>query len=127
MLISPATQAALPTAAGIGFLAYIAALPAEVVMGAFAGSVIFLLGSKNKTTWQWLISFVIAFMTGLLGSTLIAEICGGILALIHITVSVPHGLGAVMAAACTINIVSMFRDNPSLFISRLKREDGENE
>lgn len=127
MLVSHATQEALPPAAGIGYLAFIASLPPEVVMGAFAGSVIFLLGSKNKTTMQWLVLFLLAFLTGIIGSTLVAEICGGLLGLIRITVSVPHGIGAIVAAACTINIVSLFRDNPAFFFSRFfqKKEDGD--
>lgn len=125
MIVSQATQEALPTAAGIGYLAFIASLPPEVVMGAFAGSVIFLLGSKNKTTIQWLLLFVLAFLTGILGSTLVAEICGGFLGLIKIPVSVPNGIGAIIAAACTINIVSWFRDNPAFFFSRKKNEEGD--
>ena len=114
-------QEAIPYAAGATYAAFLTQMPPDVVLGAFAGSVIFLLGVNNKPKWQWLIYFLIAFLAGLLGAKPITNICEGALALAHIKVNLSYGLAAMFAAACTINVISWFRDNPSVFLQRLKK------
>lgn len=112
---------ALPYAAGATYVAFLSNMPPDVVLGAFAGSVIFLLGVNNKPKWQWLIYFLIAFLAGLLGGKPVASIGEGMLALVGIKAQLSHGLGAMFAAACTINVISWFRDNPSVLLQRLKK------
>ena len=107
---------AVPYAAGATYVAFLSQMPPDVVLGAFAGSVIFLLGVNNKPKWQWVLYFLIAFLAGLLGAKPVAGIGEGMLGLVGIKVQLSLGLGAMFAAACTINVISWFRDNPSVFI-----------
>lgn len=120
MSVSHVSQAqdALPTAVGVTFLTFLTSMPPEVILGSFAGSVIFLLGAANKPKWQWLLYFIVAFIAGLLGAKPIADVIGGLLGLAHIPLSVPQGLGALFSAACTINVVAWFRDNPAYLWTR---------
>lgn len=117
-----ATQEALPTAVGVAYLSFMTSLPPEVVLGAFTGSVIFLLGIQNKPKWQWLLYFSLAFIAGLLGANIIAQIAEGLLNILRIKVEFPLGLGAMVSAACTVNVISWFRDNPAFFFTRKKGE-----
>lgn len=116
MAMSNISQEALPTAVGVTYLTYMTALPPEIVLGSFAGSVIFLLGTNNKPKWQWLVYFLIAFLTGVLGGSTVTDIGEALLGLVGIRVQLSAGIGALFAAACTINFVSWFRDNPSVLI-----------
>lgn len=109
----------VPYAAGATYVAFIAQMPPAVVLGAFAGAVVFLLGVNNKPKWQWLVYFLIAFLAGLLGAEPLTNIGEAMLAFIGLHVKLSHGLGAMFAAACTINIVSWFRDNPTVLLQRL--------
>lgn len=118
MNMSQLNQEVMPTVVGVTFLSYLAAVPPGVILGAFAGSVIFLLGSTNKPKWQWLLYFTVAFLTGLLGAQTVAEVSTGLLSFVHITSEVPQGFGAIMAAACTINTLGWLRDNPGFFWTR---------
>lgn len=118
MSVSSASQEALPTAVGVTYLMFLTSLPPDAVLGSFAGSVIFLLGTTNKPKWQWLLYFIVAFLAGLLGGKVMADVASGLLSLAHIPVEVPGGLGAMVSAACTINVISWFRDNPAFFWTR---------
>lgn len=111
-------QEAVPVALGITYLTFVAALAPEVVLGAFAGSVIFLLGATNKPKWQWVLYFIVAFLAGLLGAKTVAGIAQEALAIVRLTVEVPQGFGALLAAACTINTLGWFRDHPAFFWTR---------
>lgn len=123
-VISNTSQELLPTAVGMTYVAFLTSIPPEVVLGAFAGSVVFLLGVADKPKWQWLLYFTIAFIAGLLGAKAIADITGGLLAIVSIHASLPIGLGALLSAACTINLVSWLRDNPTFFFRKPTKEPG---
>ena len=115
-------QEALPYAAGATYVAFIAQMPPAVVLGAFAGAVVFLLGVNNKPKWQWLVYFLIAFLAGLLGAEPVTNIGEAMLALVGLKAKLSHGLGAMFAAACTINVISWFRDNPTVLLQRLNKK-----
>ena len=117
-VISTTSQEPLPTAVGLTYAAFLTNLPPEVVLGAFAGSVIFLLGVANKPKWQWLLYFMIAFIAGLLGAQALSNISSGILGIVGIHAELPVGFGAMISAACTINVISWFRDNPTFFLRK---------
>ena len=122
MSVSIIPSEALPYAVGAAsYTAFFTQTPPSIVLGAFAGSVIFLLGVQNKPKWQWLVYFLIAFLAGLLGATPVAAIFKGLMALVHIDVDFPHGLGAMFSAACTINVIIWFRDNPAVLLQRFKK------
>jgi hypothetical protein len=105
------TQEALPQAFGLTYMAFLASMPPEVVLGAFTGSIVFLLGVSNKPKWQWMLYFALAFMSGLLGAGMMSSVIAGILGLIHIKVAVPPGMGALISASCVVNILVWVRDN----------------
>lgn len=124
MNVIPNNEAVLPVVVGgASYLAFLVEFPPGVVIGAFAGSVIFLLGSTAKPKWQWLLYFLVAFLAGLLGSSLVADVLKSLLGIVHVTTIVRPGFGAMLAAACTINIIGWLRDNPGFFWTR-KQKDG---
>lgn len=118
MSITPVANESLPTAVGVSYLAFLSSFPPEHVLGAFTGSVIFLLGVTNKPKWTWLMYFIVAFVAGLLGAQLTAEMVNGALHLLHIETSIHEGFGALFAAACTINVIGWLRDHPGFFWTR---------
>lgn len=118
MNVTQLNQEAIPVAVGVTYMAYLTAIPPEAVLGAFTGSVIFLLGAKGKSRWLWLLYFVVAFFSGLLGGHTVAGIATQGLGIIRINADVPEGFGALLAAACTINTLGWFRDNPAFFWTR---------
>ena len=111
MAVNTVSQDALPHAFGLTYLAFLSSMPPEVVLGAFAGSVVYLLGVSNKPKWQWMLYFTLAFMAGLLGAEMMASIISCLLGLIHLKATVPLGMGALISASCVINILVWFRDN----------------
>lgn len=112
-------EAAVPAAMfGTTYMSFISNLPPDIVMGAFTGAVVFLLGAKDKPKWMWLIFFLVAFMVGVLGADSVAGILSGSLAIIAIPVTVPNGFGALLSAACAINFISWIRDNPVFFLKQ---------
>jgi hypothetical protein len=111
-------QEMLPAAAGVTYLTFLSSMPPDMVLGAFAGSVIFLLGVNNKPKWQWLVYFLIAFLAGLLGAQPVADIGEAMLGIVGIHVELSRGLGAMFSAACTINVISWFRDNATVLLKK---------
>ncbi|WP_199097213.1 putative holin [Dyella sp. ASV21] len=118
MNVNEMNQEAVPVAVGITYLTFLSALAPEVVLGAFAGSVIFLLGATNKPKWQWVLYFIVAFLVGLLGAHTVAKVVSELLSMVRITAEVPEGFGALIAAACIINMLGWFRDNPTYLWTR---------
>ena len=115
---------AVVAATGVTLLSFFTGIPPEITLGAFSGSVIFLLGNTSKPKWQWLLLFVVAFLAGILGAEPSAAIAGGLLSLVHISVNIPLGMGALASAACTINFVGWLRDNGAAkFFGKKKTED----
>lgn len=110
-------------AVGATYVAFLSQMPPEVVLGSFTGAVIFLLGVKDKPKWQWMLLFTVAFMAGLLGGKGISDLIEAMLNLVKIQVRVPHGMGAMMSASCTISFISWIRDNPTYFFRKAKKEE----
>lgn len=111
-------QEPLQLAVGVTWVTFLTQHPPEVVLGAFTGAVIFLLGSANKPKWQWLLFFTVAFLCGVLGAKPIGELVSGAVGLIGIKIAVPMGLGAMVAASCVINVIVWLRDNPTAFLAK---------
>lgn len=110
-------------AVGATYLGFLAQLPPEVVLGSFTGAIIYLLGATHKPKWMWMLLFTVAFMAGLLGGPTISSVVSAGLKLVGIQlVLVPPGMGAMISAACVVNVLIWVRDNPSYFF-RKKQED----
>lgn len=114
-------QEAMPYAFGATYVAFLAQLPPDLVLGSFTGAVIFLLGVKEKPKWQWMALFTVALMAGLLGGENVAEIASGAIALVGIKVNVPKGMGAMLSASCTVSVLGWLRDNPTFFLKKKER------
>lgn len=114
-------------AVGVTYVSFLSQHPPEVVLGAFMGSVIFLLGTTNKPKWQWVLLFTVALITGLIGANTVAEVLKAALGLIRLEVTNPLGLGAMLASSCVVNVVMWLRDNPAVLLRRYfgmgKKED----
>ena len=111
-------QEAMPYAFGATYVAFLAQMPPDLVLGAFTGAVIFLLGVKDKPKWQWMALFTVALLAGLLGGSTVADFATGAIALIKIQVAVPHSMGAMISASCTVSALSWLRDNPSFLFKK---------
>ena len=114
-------------AVGLTYVSFLSQQPPEVVLGAFTGSVIFLLGTSNKPKWQWLLLFTVALLVGLLGANTMAEIVQGVLGLFKLNITVPLGLGAMLSSSCVVNVVMWLRDNPSVLLRRYLGTSGKKE
>lgn len=125
MAISSTPHDVLPAATGITYVGFLAQLPPDLVLGAFTGSVIFLLGVTTKPKWQWVVLFTMAFMSGVLGGPTVSHIAAQALKIISIDVTFPSGMGAMLASATTINFLGWLRDNPTFFIKKMKKEGEE--
>lgn len=102
-------------------MAFLSSHPPEVVLGAFTGSIIFLLGITNKPKWQWLLLFTVALMAGLLGASTISSIGSAILQFVGLKKIVfPDGMGAMVSAATVVNVLIWLRDNPTFFLKKGK-------
>jgi hypothetical protein len=111
MAVQHATQEVLPYATGVTYLTFMSTMPPETVLGAFAGSIVFLLGVSNQPKWKWMLFFMVAFMAGLLGASGVAGIISGTFGLVGIKINAPLGMGSMVAAATTVNMISWLRDN----------------
>lgn len=119
-------QEALPAAAGITTVGLLTALPPDVVLGAFMGAVVFLLGTQQRPKWQWMVLFNISFVVGIMAGPMLSEIAAGGLKLIGIKgINVPKGLGAFVTSTCIVNAASWLRDNPTFFFKRKTSGDVE--
>lgn len=113
-------QEVLPIAAGITGATLMTSLPPHVVIGSFAGATLFLLGVKEKPKYQWVLLFNIAFFCGLIAGPTAAAILSQVLAMLHLTITIPQALGSTIAAACTVNMINWLRDNPTFFTKKDK-------
>lgn len=121
MSISTVARESLPAATGMTWLAFLTHQPPEVVLGAFTGAIVFLLGATNKPKWQWLLLFSVSLMVGLLGASTVASLGQAALNLIRLPdVVFPQGLSAMLSAACVVNVVIWLRDNPTFFLRKGK-------
>lgn len=100
-------------ATGAALLSHV---PVNMVFGAFAGATLYLVGRKDKPTWQWVLMFWMSFMAGLMGGAMVCQIVQGAFGLLKIKVTMPTGLGAMAAGALTVNAISYLRDNPKSLI-----------
>lgn len=115
-------QEAMPYAFGATYVAFLANMPPDLVLGSFTGAVIFLLGVKDKPVWQWMLLFSVALLAGLLCGPSVADIASGAIKLVGIKVTLPQGMGGMISASCTVSALSWLRDNPTYFFKKKERE-----
>lgn len=93
--------AALPATlvATIAALSVIPGINAAVVLGAFAGSVVFVLGADDIGTAKKLAYLVVAFIGGLLGAKFFTTI---MTALVFNQIAIDQGVGALVAGTLIV-------------------------
>ncbi|MBE1236329.1 hypothetical protein IHV25_01495 [Phaeovibrio sulfidiphilus] len=78
----------------------------DIALGAFAGSVLFVLSSRSYVWWKKILLFGLSCLVGLLGGTSTAIILDSVL---HVEGITP-GFGAVIASALAVRILmALFR------------------
>ncbi|MBI2382333.1 MAG: phage holin family protein [Gammaproteobacteria bacterium] len=79
-------------------------IEAAVILGAFAGAMVFVMASEDLTALKKLGFFVISFIAGCMGASLAAGILDGLL---PDKVEVSQGVGALVAAALSVRVLLM--------------------
>ncbi|MCL6262186.1 putative holin [Craterilacuibacter sp. RT1T] len=102
----------------VALLSMFPGVEAAVVLGAFAGAVVFVLSSSDLGLVAKAASFVVSFIAGCIGSGFMS---GLVAALTPQAVQVPEGVGALLAAALAVKLLLWLirkADNPEELIGR---------
>lgn len=115
-----------PITAGILLAALAATIPgvdASVVIGAFSGSVVFVLASNDLTNLRKVAYFMLSFTGGLLAAGMAAASLSALLAILPATIVVPNGVGAMLASAMVVKLLLwLISRDPSGVIDLLRRK-----
>lgn len=96
------TTSASATLAAIGVLSLFPGVPAESVLGAFAGAAVFILSSQELTLVRKALFFCVSFVSGILA----ASTASGLMAsALPKAVSVSPGVGAMVSAAVIVRLL----------------------
>lgn len=96
------TTSASATLATIGLIAVLPGISAEVVLGAFAGAIVFILSSAELGSWRRLVFFVASFVTGVLAAGTVGNV---LKALLPTAWSIAPGVCAMIAAAIVVRLL----------------------
>lgn len=112
------TQAAANTLTGMALASFLAGLPADVVLGAFAGAILFVVSVSEYSVKSRLILAVGSFTAGI---TMYKPAAGLILDWLPVTYDRgADAAGALIAAGCVVRILMMINNSSGI----LKRKGG---
>lgn len=101
-MAEPTLQGTLIVAAA--GLSVVPGLDTAMVLGAFAGSVVFVLADEDISTSKKLGYLTVAFISGLLLAGFVSSLLTAVLAkLIAVDLAINHGVGALLASTLTVN------------------------
>ena len=100
-----------------------ASAPADVLVGAFAGAVVYLLSNEPLSKTRLAAMFTVSFLIGIISANVVANIGTAVLALLGMTVPVSGGIGAFVSSAMTVNTAIWFNKKPSRLFNRKGEED----
>lgn len=84
-------------------LSVIPGLDAAMVLGAFAGSVVFVLADEDISTGKKIGYLIVAFIAGLLLAGSVSALLTALLAkIIAVELAINHGVGALLASTLTV-------------------------
>jgi glucan phosphoethanolaminetransferase (alkaline phosphatase superfamily) len=87
-------------------LSYWAGVPSGVIIGSFAGAVVYVLTNSDIPLFKRLSFFLISFVVGIIGAGYASKIIGAITsALTQSTIDVDHSVGALVASAVAIKLL----------------------
>lgn len=106
---------------GLAIMSLIPGMDAASVLGAFAGSLVFIVSAEELTSAKKVMLFVASFICGLL----LAEPAGSWLtAATPATVEVSQGVGALLSAAMAVKLLQdALRAAPGGWLSALRKGD----
>lgn len=106
-------------------LSVVPGLDTAMVLGAFAGSVVFVLADEDISTAKKIGYLIVAFIAGLLLAGFVSSLLTAVLAkIISVDLAINHGVGALLASTLTIKnlrwllardigqLVNIFRGTP---------------
>lgn len=115
--ISSSTAAG--TVTGLAVLSLLPGLDAEIVMGAFAGALIWICTTEELGILRRIALFVAAFLAGIYA----AGFCANLLAIIvPEAIAVPRAVGALIASAVTVRLLQfILRKSPDDLLDLFRR------
>lgn len=96
-------------------------IESAVVLGSFAGAVVFVLSSADLSPIAKAASFVVSFIAGCIGAGFMA---GMVSALTPQPVTVPEGVGALLAAALAVRLLMWLirkAEDPEALVGRVRK------
>lgn len=105
-----ALAAAAATATPVTLMAFFHNIPPDVLIGAFAGAVMFLLSSAPMSRIKLFGYFLISIVAGILSAEAVAKILTATLSLVMLQVDVSNSVGALFGAASAINIILVVKN-----------------
>lgn len=117
------TESLATAAAQVTIISLFANTPADVLVGAFAGAVVYLLSDAPINKVRLVIMFIVSFLIGIISANVIADIGSALLGLFGMTVSVGGGIGAFVSSAMTVNTIIWFNKRPERLFKKKSEED----
>ena len=112
-------SSASATVATVTFASLTPGVPAAVVLGSFAGAVMFVVVANDFSIWKKLLLFLASFVAGFLGAETTARLLETCLPI----QTVDHGVGALVAGAIAVRLlmfVTARLDDPASLFSFLR-------
>lgn len=112
------TGAATAALTGVTVVGLLSGVDSGVLIGAFAGAVIFVMSANDLSWWRKLALFVVSLLVGILAAPFTADI---------ITWATPGDIvahspvGALVASAIAVRLLMLASQNPTGFFDRFRR------
>jgi ABC-type uncharacterized transport system permease subunit len=114
------TSYATGSVVAVGSLSLLPGVESAVILGSFAGAVVFVLASTDLTNAKKIGFFVISFIAGILCASIAAAL---LTSLLPDRIEVSEGVGALVAAAVAVRLllwVIKISEDPGALLSRFK-------
>ena len=110
--------AATLMATGVTLAGMLSGMDDGVLIGAFAGAVIFVLSAIEFSLFKKIMLFGVSFLAGVVAGGFVAAI---ITAVTPISVEAKDSVGALIASAISVRLLMTISNNPTSFLDRFKR------
>lgn len=102
-MAEPASTLQVTLIAAAAGLSVIPGIDAAMVLGAFAGSVVFVLADEDISTAKKVGYLIVAFIAGLLLAGVVSSLLSAVLAkLVSVELAINQGVGALLASTLTV-------------------------
>ncbi|RTY53654.1 hypothetical protein EKL29_21285 [Pantoea sp. YU22] len=118
------TTAATLAVTGVTFVGLLSGLDAGVLIGAFAGSVVFVLTADDLERWKRVLLFMVSVVAGVIGADMLAKLVSVLVSIwLPTTVEVNPAVGALIASAVSVRVLMKLTAKPQdggSFLDRFK-------